>query len=172
MKKKSAIILCILTVVLVVLGVGVNLLRSAPEPQPAAPVMETNTLINHITAELLSGGSALELGIAKAVAMSVTEQTADKIIIEVSAPDISTGLIEWMESVTEETFSEAALEETSLRLLSESPPVVQEFELELRDEDGVATPVYTGEFAGALSCGLLTFYEEANQRMVNELIEG
>ena len=124
-----------------------------------------------IRGELLSGSSAIEVAMADIVDISAKEE-GGKLTVTLSAPDISAQLLDWMEHMPEEEFTEEQLEKEILRLLDQTDKVSTTHELSYSEEQGTVTIAYTQDFGSELSCGLSRFYAEMTRRVLEELGEG
>lgn len=153
MKRKTYIILAL--VLLLVLGAG-----CAKE--------ENFDWEGKIGADFFAGGSEIEKAIAEAVTYEV-EQKEEVLLVTVKAPDICDGLLEWMEQVPDEEFTETAMEEELFRLLKESKAEKNTHELDYAIEGEVGQISYSAEFTDAMSCGLNRFYAEVTQRILEEM---
>ena len=121
-----------------------------------------------IKADFFAGDSEMEKAITAAVSFEV-EQEEDKLLVTVKAPDICDGLLEWMEQVSDEDFTETAMEQVILRLLKESKAEKNIYELDYAIEGEVGQISYSAEFTDAMSCGLNRFYAEVTQRILDEM---
>ena len=121
-----------------------------------------------IKADFFAGDSEMEKAITAAVSFEV-EQEEDKLLVTVKAPDICDGLLEWMEQVSDEDFTETAMEQEILRLLKESKAEKNTYELDYTIEGEVGQISYSAEFTDAMSCGLNRFYAEVTQRILDEM---
>ena len=121
-----------------------------------------------IKADFFAGDSEMEKVITAAVSFEV-EQEEDKLLVTVKAPDICDGLLEWMEQVSDEDFTETAMEQVILRLLKESKAEKNTYELDYVIDGEVGRISYSAEFTDAMSCGLNRFYAEVTQRILDEM---
>lgn len=121
-----------------------------------------------IGADFFDGDSEIEKAITEAVTYEV-EQKDEMLLVTVKAPDICDGLLAWMEQVTDEEFTEAAMEQEILRLLKESKAEKNIYELDYAIEGEVGQISYSAEFTDAMSCGLNRFYAEVTQRILEEM---
>ena len=121
-----------------------------------------------IKTDFFAGDSEMEKAITAAVSFEV-EQEEDKLLVTVKAPDICDGLLEWMEQVSDEDFTETAMEQEILRLLKESKAEKNTYELDYTIEGEVGQISYSAEFTDAVSCGLNRFYAEVSQRILDEM---
>ena len=121
-----------------------------------------------IKADFFAGDSEMEKAITAAVSFEV-EQEEDKLLVTVKAPDICDGLLEWMEQVSDEDFTESAMELEILRLLKESKVENNTYELDFALEGEMGQISYSAEFTDAMSCGLNRFYAEVTQRILDEM---
>lgn len=121
-----------------------------------------------IKADFFAGDSEMEKAITAAVSFEV-EQEEDKLLVTVKAPDICDGLLEWMEQVSDEDFTETAMEQEILRLLKESKAEKNTYELDYAIEGEMGQISYSAEFTDAMSCGLNRFYAEVTQRILDEM---
>lgn len=121
-----------------------------------------------IKTDFFAGDSEMEKAITAAVSFEV-EQEEDKLLVTVKAPDICDGLLEWMEQVSDEDFTETAMEQEILRLLKESKAEKNTYELDYTIEGEVGQISYSAEFTDAVSCGLNRFYAEVTQRILDEM---
>ena len=121
-----------------------------------------------IQTDFFSGNSAVEQAIAEAVSVKI-KQDGDQLIVTVKAPDICEGLLNWMEIVSDEEFTEAAMEQEILRLLEETDKAEVDYVMGCSGEGDMAEIAYTSEFGEAMSCGLARFYAEVTQRILKEM---
>ena len=153
MKKKALIIVLVL---LMVISAG------CAKEEPAFDWE------SKIKTDFFAGDSEMEKAITAAVSFEV-EQEEDKLLVTVKAPDICDGLLEWMEQVSDEDFTETAMEQEILRLLKESKAEKNTYELDYTIEGEVGQISYSAEFTDAVSCGLNRFYAEVTQRILDEM---
>ena len=121
-----------------------------------------------IKADFFAGDSEMEKTITAAVSFEV-EQEEDKLLVTVKAPNICDGLLEWMEQVSDEDFTETAMEQEILRLLKESKAEKNIYELDYAIEGEVGQISYSAEFTDAMSCGLNRFYAEVTKKILEEM---
>mgnify|MGYP003290513940 CR=1 FL=1 len=153
MKQKTYVILAL--ILLLILSAG-----CAKE--------ETFDWEGKIKTDFFDGDSEIEKAIAEAVTVEV-EQKDEMLHVTVKAPDICDGLLEWMEQVPDEEFTETAIEQEILRLLKESKDEKNIYELDYAIEGEVGQINYSAEFTDAMSCGLNRFYAEVTQRILEEM---
>lgn len=121
-----------------------------------------------IRADFLSGKSIIEEAIAEVVSVDV-KQEESQITVTVTAPDICDELLNWLDYVTDDEFTETAMEEEILRLLKDSEKIETEYLLSCSGEGETAEISYTSEFGEAMTCGLTRFYAEMTQRVLDEM---
>lgn len=121
-----------------------------------------------IKTDIFNGDSEIEKAITEAVTYEV-EQKEEALLVTVKAPDICDGLLEWMEQVPDEEFTETAMEQEILRLLKESKAEKNTYELDYAIEGEVGQISYSAEFIDAMSCGLNRFYAEVTRRILEEM---
>lgn len=92
-----------------------------------------------------------------------------KAVIRLSAPSI-TGLLDRFEGLPPE-LAEEQIEEWLISMVESAPTLEQEFTLAVIETSAGMQPAYTEEFADAASGGLLTFYRELYQELIDELLE-
>lgn len=154
MKKKALIIVLVL---LLILGVG------CAKKEEQAFDWESKIKI-----DFFDGDSELEKAVDAAVTFEV-KQEDDQLLVTVKAPDVCEGLLEWMEQVSDEEFTEVAMEQEILRLLKDTAAEKNIYELNYVIEGEVGQISYTAEFTDAMSCGLNRFYAEVTQRILDEM---
>lgn len=120
-----------------------------------------------IKADFFTGDSEIEKVITAAVNFEVKQE--DVLIVTVTAPDICDNLMEWMEQVSDEEFTEVAMEQEILRLLKDTAAEKNIYELNYVIEGELGQISYTAEFTDAMSCGLNRFYAEVTQRILDEM---
>lgn len=121
-----------------------------------------------IRTDFFSGESNVEKEIAKVVSIKV-KQDGDQLFVTAKAPNICDRLLNWMDSVSDEDFTEVAMEEEILHLLKESEKVATDYVLICSGEGETANIVYTSEFGEALTCGLTQFYAKVTQQVQEEM---
>ena len=157
MKTKIWLIFILTSALLITSGCNI---KHKEEPVQWAEIIST---------ECLSGETAAEKAIAQAVTISAEETSEGVITVTVKAPDVYNGLMAWMNEVSEDKYSDEALEAKFLSLLSEAVPVESTVELSFtKSEDGQKIE-YTQEFAELISCGMLRFYGDMMQNVTGEL---
>jgi len=154
MQKLTAVLLC-LTLLLSFTGCGVK---------PSEQVTETDW-ITVIRADLYGEDSALSRAMDKAVELKLTGADGDTVTVEVTAPDVSGEVLEWFLSVSEEEYSDAALESLLLKLLK-GDTTTAVYELPI-GSDG--KPRYTDPFLDAASCGVRKFYSALTAMFMDEM---
>jgi hypothetical protein len=85
--------------------------------------------------------------------------------VEVTAPDVSDAALEWFEAVSEDDYSDQALEDTLLELLK-GKTTTATFVLPL---DAQGKPYTTGEFLDAASGGVRKFYAALTVMFMEEM---
>lgn len=153
MKKKSLIIVLVL---LMVFSAG------CAKEEPAFDWE------SKIKTDFFDGDSKMEKAIDTVVSFEV-KQEDDNLLVTVKAPDICDGLLGWMEQVSDEEFTEVAMEQEILRLLKDTAAEKNIYELNYVIEGEVGLISYTAEFTDAMSCGLNRFYAEVTQRILDEM---
>lgn len=121
-----------------------------------------------ICTDFFSGDTTIEKAMAESVSYEV-KQEEEQVVVTVNAPDICDELLNWMESVSDEEFTEAAMEQEILRLLKESKKTEVTYTLNCSGEGETAEIAYTSEFGEAMTCGLTRFYTEVTQRILGEM---
>jgi hypothetical protein len=121
-----------------------------------------------IRMDFLAGESTVEKAIMEAVSIKV-KQDDDRLIVTVEAPDICDELLNWMELISDEDFTQAAMEAKILQLLKESKKIEADYVLLCSGEGDTAQIAYTPEFGDAMTCGLTRFYAEVTQRIVEDM---
>lgn len=121
-----------------------------------------------IKTDFFDGDSEMEKAIDTVVSFEV-KQEDDKLLVTVKAPDICDGLLGWMEQVSDEEFTEAAMEQEILRLLKDTAAEKNTYDLDYVIEGDVGQINYSVEFTDAMSCGLNRFYAEVTQRILEEM---
>lgn len=124
-----------------------------------------------IRTDFFSDNSAMEQAMAEVVSIKV-KQDGDQLTVTVKAPDICDNLLNWMDSVSDEEFTEEAMEEEILNQLKSSEKVESTHSLTYTIEGDIADILYTSEFTDTISCGLNRFYAEVTQRILDELEAG
>ncbi len=160
MKKKKIIWICIGSILLLlVAALVINILLRGCTPSSSGTSLSSHEWEGKIRSECLAVETAVEQGIAEAVDIRVSGVTGNTISLTVSAPDICGELTAWLEGISEEEYSNAALEDTIRDLLRETAPQKQEFRLPV--EDG--TVRYTDEYIQYIGCGLFSFYRKMDE---------
>lgn len=119
--------------------------------------------------QCMNGETEIEKALAKVVSLDAEEKSNDVLLITINAPDIYDDLIDWMNNVSEEDFSEKALESEILKLLSETKPTKNIVELSYTGSEEDVKISYTHEFANLISCGMVRFYNDTMSNAINEL---
>lgn len=166
--RKGLPVLLILAA-LILGGAAWALLSRAPEEDRPGPgpgsSAETTDWIAMIREELYCEDTALTRAIADAVTLTLVSESDTGITVEVTAPDVSDAALEWFLNVSEEDYSDQALEDTLLELLKgETASAV--FELPF-DHDG--KPYLTREFLDAASGGVRNFYAALTAMFIEEM---
>ena len=121
-----------------------------------------------IRTDFFSGETPMEKAMAEAVSFKV-KQDGEQIAVTVTAPDICDNLLNWMDAVSDDEFTESAMEQEILRLLKESKKTEVTYTLNCSGEGESAEIAYTSEFGEAMTCGLTRFYAEVTQRILEEM---
>lgn len=159
------------TKILALLLVALMLFCGCKAEAPTSSLSEQKVVIDWegiIKADFFAGDSEMEKAITAAVIFEV-EQKDDTLLVTVKAPDICEGLLEWMEQVSDEEFTEAAMAQTILRLLKEAAPEEHTYDLDYIIVEEIGEISYSAEFTDAMSCGLNRFYAEVTQRILDEM---
>ena len=151
-----------------ILGCAAWALLSTAPPEtvydPGSDAEQTDW-IALIRAELYSEDTALTQAMADAVSMKLVSRSDTGITVEVTAPDVSDAALEWFLNVSEEDYSDQALEDTLLELLKgETTTAV--FELPF---DSEGKPYLTNEFLDAASGGVRNFYAALTAMFIEEM---
>lgn len=121
-----------------------------------------------IRTDFYSGNGVMEQVMAEVVSFKV-KQNGEQLTVTVKGPDICDDLLEWMELISDEDFTEATMEQEILRLLKEADKVEMDYVMDCSVEGDKAEIAYTFEFGEAMSCGLTRFYAEVTQRILDEM---
>lgn len=121
-----------------------------------------------IRADFFYDQTDIEEVMADVVSIKV-KQDETKLTVTVKAPDICDELLDWMDSVSDEAFTESAMEAEILQLLKKSEKVETEHVLTFSNQDESVKITYTSEFSEVISCGLTRFYAEVTQRVLEEM---
>lgn len=119
--------------------------------------------------QCINGETEIEKALAKVVSLDAEEKSNDVLIVTINAPDIYDDLMDWMNNVSEEDFSEKALESEILKLLSQTKPTKKTVKLSYTGSEEDAKIAYTHEFADLISCGMVRFYNDTMLNAINEL---
>lgn len=157
MKKRSLFLIIICTIIL--------LLQTGCSKEDQVNSTDWDQIIH---TDFFSGDSTIERAIAESVSFKV-KQEGEQVAVTVNAPDICVELLNWMEFVSDEEFTEAAMEQEILRLLKESKKTETTYTLNCSGEGETAEIAYTSEFGEAMTCGLTRFYAEVTQRILGEM---
>ena len=159
MKKRS--LLFMITIVIAVL-----IQAGCSKNEPANLVATDWEQI--IRTDFFSGETPMEKAMAESVSFKV-KQDGEQIAVTVTAPDICDNLLNWMDAVSDDEFTESAMEQEILRLLKESKKTEVTYTLNCSGEGESAEIAYTSEFGEAMTCGLTRFYAEVTQRILEEM---
>lgn len=166
--SKRKILLAVIAVILILAAAaaGIFLHRSQPEDEPNDRVAAEKTdWIAMLQEELYSEDSALTRAMSKAVTLKLVDESETSITVQVTAPDVSDAALAWFTSVSEEDYSDQALEDTLLELL-EGEKTTATFVLPL---DAQGKPYTTGEFLDAASGGVRKFYAALTVMFMQEM---
>lgn len=123
----------------------------------------------HIRWECMSGETAVEKAQAEVVILKAKKKSEGVLAVTIKAPDIYEGLMEWLNTVPEEDFTDENLETEIIKLLSEADPSENTVELSYtKSKEGVKI-AYTQEFANLISCGMVRFYNDCMLNAITEL---
>lgn len=118
-----------------------------------------------IRSDLYSEDSTLTRAIDKAVTITLAGEDKDSITVEVSAPDVCDAAVEWFLTVSDEDYSDQALENTLLELLK-GRTTTASFTLAI-GPDG--KPDYPDDFLDATSGGVRDFYAALTAMFMEEM---
>lgn len=119
--------------------------------------------------ELLSGDTTIEKAQAQVVTLNVKEKSKSILAVTIKAPDIYDGLMNWLNTVSEDDFSDDNFQAEILKLLSETEPSEKTVELSYNNSEAGANIMYTQEFADIISCGMVRFYSDCMINAISEL---
>ena len=113
-------------------------------------------------------GQDTELGrvMERVVGLKIDKVEGDRITVTVTAPDVCDEILSWFEGVSDEDFTEEALNQKLLSLL-EGKKISAQFTLELQD----GNILYTNDFLNAASCGVRRFYTALEVMLMEEMEE-
>lgn len=105
---------------------------------------------------------------AQVVTIEVEKAGEDQIEVNVLAPDAYEPVHTWFDAVSDEEFSDSALEQCILDALAGE---TLEYTFTMTYDLVVDEPYinYPSEYLNAVSCGLITFYNELYESTINEL---
>lgn len=119
--------------------------------------------------ELLSGDTTIEKAQTQVVTLNVKEKSKSILAVTIKAPDIYDGLMNWLNTVSEDDFSDDNFQAEILKLLSETEPSEKTVELSYNNSEAGANIMYTQEFADIISCGMVRFYSDCMINAISEL---
>lgn len=114
--------------------------------------------------ELFNRDTPLNAAMAEVVELTLDSVGEGSITVTVTAPDVCEGTLAWFEAVSEEDYSDEALDQQMMTLL-EGERQTRQFVLEVQAE----TIVYTDEFLDAASCGVRQFYTALTVMLMEEM---
>lgn len=120
--------------------------------------------ISIIRAEVFDSDSELTKKMSEKVKLKLDSVTENSILITVTAPDVSSDAIEWFNLISDEEYSDEALNNKLIELMSGKAESVQ-YELRVNGE----TVKYTDEFLDAVSCGVRDFYGTLTAMFIQEM---
>lgn len=164
-KRKKAFTICIfasISIVILALFIIGFLSKNATEK------LSTIDWIQQIRNDLLSGETKIEQAVAETVQISAKEHDG-QLQVTVRAPDICNDLLDWMENVSDDEFTEQALEGEILRLIETTELTESTYILEYAKDEGTIIISYSREIGDAVSCGLVKFYAELTHIVAEEL---
>ena len=167
-KSKRKFLLVGIAVILIAAAAvaGIFLHRSQPEDEPDDHIAAEKTdWIALLREELYSEDTPLTKAMADAVTLKLVDESETSITVQVTAPDVSDAALEWFEAVSEDDYSDQALEDTLLELL-EGEKTTATFVLPL---DAQGRPYTTGEFLDAASGGVRKFYAALTVMFMQEM---
>ena len=135
-----------------------------PDHIPEAP--EQTDYIAVIRNEVFRADSVLSQAMSEKVELTLEEENEESILVSVTAPDVYAEALAWFDAVSEEEYSNEALEAKLLELM-EGQPQTQQFTLAVQN----GTLTYTDAFLDAMSCGVRDFYGALTGRIIAEMEE-
>jgi flagellar basal body-associated protein FliL len=169
MKRKVRLLPILLILAALIIGgvvLGIFLYANQQEDEPSEPAAAEKTdWIAILREELYSEDTPLTQAMADAVTLKLVDESETSITVEVTAPDVSDAALEWFEAVSEDDYSDQALEDTLLELLK-GKTTTATFVLPL---DAQGKPYTTGEFLDAASGGVRKFYAALTVMFMEEM---
>ena len=120
--------------------------------------------------DFYSNESIIEQMMEDVVSLKIKSRD-NQLVISIKSPNICEELLEWIDSVEANKFSEVAMEKEILRLLEETPTTEKEYLLDYYLSGDVPRIVYTTEFGEAMTCGMTRVYLEVTQQILEEIEE-
>jgi len=135
MKKKTLLIAVIILLIIAAIFIGWFRGRSGRTSEENADISQqitAKTPGEQVLDTRYPTDSKLGKMIDNRVSSVIGEETPEKITVKVTAPLIQEDLLSWYEAVSEEDYSDEALESEIEQLLMEKTPVEREYVLRLR----------------------------------------
>lgn len=167
MKKRKLFIIIGVAVCVVFAAVILIIIGAKNRQQKAQD--DLTTWEDRITSQVFNPSSELERKIADKVSISVKSVTEDAVTLTASAPDICDELTAWFDTVSDEDYSDDALEKEACALLEKTDVSEKEFTLQIGD-DGEAE--YSTEFVEYIGCGMFQFYRQLSDAISDALEVG
>lgn len=166
-KYKGKVLLVLFAAILILAAAvfGIYLHMNRPEAEPDDAAAEKTDWIALLREELYSEDTALTRAMAKAVTLKLIDESETAITVQVTGPDVSDAALAWFRNVSEEEYTDQALEDTLLELL-EGEKITATFEIPI-GTDG--NPRCTDAFLDAASGGVRTFYTALTVMFMQEM---
>lgn len=157
-----------LAVVMILGGMGLGgIFQRNPQKQelPSPTAAEKIDWIATLREDLYSEDSALTRAMAEAVTLKLVGVNEESITVEVTCPDVYEGAMQWFMNVSDENYSDQALEDALLELLKGETSTTT-FELPF---DAEGSPYCTDAFLDAASGGVRKFYTALTAMLIEEM---
>ena len=122
--------------------------------------------LGQIREDLFAEDTVLAQTMNETVAFYLDEVTEQTITVTVVAPDVCDEAISWFQAVSEEEYTDHALEEKLIELMA-GEMMESQFILDIYAEE----IIYTDEFLDAASCGVRDFYGKLTAMVIAEMEE-
>ena len=119
-----------------------------------------------IRQDLYGQDTELNRAMERSVSLKIVRVEEDSITVTVTAPDVCQEALNWLETVSDEDFTEQALRQKLISLM-EGKPQSRQFTLKLQD----GNVIYTNDFLNAASCGVRRFHTALEVMLMEEMEE-
>lgn len=161
----AALLCCLL------LGCGRDVVQ-LPETQPEETIAgfdyRNYDWEQHLKDAVFDTATPLGDAISQAAVLTVEQVTESELTVSVQAPNIAPAMLDWMAAVGAEEFTEDAMQQQIFTQL-EAEKQTASFTLPYSVSAQTPQIDYPSDYLDAVSCGLLTFYNDLHQQLIEEM---